>query len=157
MLRFLLASAVPALLCLPLAAAESPDPLAGGITLSAEQPGNGSAYSGAEILPVPDHDGTVFALRAGTAGELHYRFSLTGVNLVSLLGTLSQTLYDEFDTAQIIRHGERLTVWDDTANLRYIDISVNDLTLTAVLDAASIASDCNLFVENRTIIVDQCD
>jgi len=32
------------------------------------------------------------------------------VNLVSLLGTLSQTLYGELDTGQMIRYGERLTV-----------------------------------------------
>jgi len=57
----------------------------------------------------------------------------------------------------MIRYGERLTVLDDTAKLRNIDISVCDLTIPAVVDAVPIASGCNLYVENRTIIVDQCE
>ncbi|MGA0935023.1 MAG: hypothetical protein ACO3R5_07815 [Pseudohongiellaceae bacterium] len=75
-LRSLHAITLPALLSLGVTAAESPDPFASGSTLSAEEPGADSGYSGAKILLVPGHDGTMFALRAGINGELRYRFSL---------------------------------------------------------------------------------
>lgn len=43
------------------------------------------------------------------------------------------------------------------AREHYIDVKADKLSLAAVLDLASLASNCNIFVENRTIIVDRCD
>jgi len=139
-----------------LTAADQADPAQQEFILSAEEPGNEDTYTNAEIVPVPN-GGTVFALRQDDTGPLSYSFSLTAVNLVDFLGTLSQTLYDEHDTASTIAHGERLTVWDVGAREHYIDVKADKLSLAAVLDLASLASNCNIFVENRTIIVDRCD
>ena len=130
---------------------------AAAIVLSAEPPEPGQTnYTNAEILPVPDND-TVFSIRETDTSELLYRFNLEGVNLFNLLGTLSQTLYDKTDTAAMIRHGERLTIWDDSVRMRYIDVAVDKLNLTETLDIISLAANCNIFVTNRTIVVDRCD
>ena len=137
---------------LPAQAAEHDGTADRDIILDAEA----GPYTDAQILPVPD-SGTVFALRADSTGEPLFRFSLDSVNLYNLLGTLSQTLYEPTDTAGIIRHGERLTVWDDSARDRYIDITVDELSLAQTLDLVSLASNCNIFVTNRTIVVDRCD
>ena len=145
-----LCSAVPCLAAEPAATVEQE------VILEAEPGPDGDAFADAEILPVPG-GGTIFALRADSTSEPLYRFSLDSVNLYNLLGTLSQTLYDRNDTAATIRHGERLTIWDDSVRDRYIDISVDNLNLTATLDLVSLASNCNIFVTSRTIVVDQCD
>lgn len=127
------------------------------ITLSAEPAEPGATnYTNAEILPVPDSD-TIFAMRETATSELLYQFNLEQVNLYNLLGTLSQTLYEATDTAARIRHGERLTTWDNDVRMRYIDIAVDKLTLQETLDRVSLAAGCNIFVTNRTIVVDRCD
>jgi hypothetical protein len=155
----LLLSALLALLPAVALCAEPEMPGTREIVLStAAQPDadRNDAFTAAEILPVPGN-GTVFALRANSTEEALYSFSLLAVNLVDLLGTLSQTLYDANDTAAIFSHGERLTVWDASASDRTIDITVDELTLEAALDLVSVASGCNIFITNRTIVVDRCE
>lgn len=105
---------------------------------------------------MPDNS-TVFAKGRATDDNVLYSFALTAVNVASLLGTLSQTLNDAHDTAAIIKHGECLTLWDTSVQDRYIDIAVDKLSLDTTLAQVSVAANCNIFVTNRTIVVDRCN
>jgi hypothetical protein len=110
-------------------------------------------FQEAEILMLPGGQ-TLSALRKDTTADARYSFKISAVPLIDLLGALAGTLYTAPDYVQ---PAGTLDVQDERANNRTVSMSVEKVTITEALDQAAIASGCNIYLENLTIIVDRCN
>lgn len=159
-MRLLVASAVFSFTCSGLLAAQEvilsngPDPL--------------SPYSNADIMAVGNT--TIMALRKVDTGEPVYTFTLQNENLVQVLRVLASSLQPPGEiTASPLSPGNdsnentappakpMLNIQDGAAYVQKISFSASEADINEALDQASMASNCNIYIEGLIITVDRCE
>ena len=157
---FLLSLLIP----VSLFSAETED--SGVIILSSDpNADNPQGFNNAVILPIPG-GGTVMALRSEQTGEPSYSFSLENASLVALLNILAQSMlppveitpspYEQVDYADSGLNAPTVSVRTAIAYVLEVSFEVSNASLLDTIDQAAIASDCNIYLDGQTIVVDRC-
>ena len=115
-----------------------------------------AAFIATDIVPLPS-GGNIIALIGGDSSEPVYRFNLVDTPLVEILDALVIT----FNAEDITVPGQP----DISANVVIKDLYAHSVTITTqveltpigdTIDHVAIASDCNIYLERKSIIVDLC-